>query len=73
MEKSRTPLPVNDCEPLWTVADVMAFLKVSKSWVYHRVDTGQLPAIRIIGHIRFRAADIRRLVADAAKQQQVAV
>ncbi len=73
MEKLRAPIPVVDSEPLWTVADVMAFLRVSKSWVYHRVDTGQLPAIRIVGHIRFRAADIRKLVTDAAQRQQAAV
>jgi predicted DNA-binding transcriptional regulator AlpA len=73
MEKPLTTPPLTDNEPLWTVADVMAFLKVSKSWVYHRADTGQLPAIRIIGHIRFRAADIRRLVADAATQPEAAV
>ena len=42
---------------IWTVKDVMAYLKVSRSTVYRRMEDGVLPFIDGPGH--------RRLIADS--------
>ena len=56
------PLSLDD-EPaergLWDVADVSRFLKASRSWVYHRAESGELPCLRIGGLLRFEPDAIR--------------
>jgi excisionase family DNA binding protein len=52
-----TEVPVDN--GLWTVAEVAAFLKVSRSWVYHRLESGLLPHIRVGGLVRFDPGAIR--------------
>jgi hypothetical protein len=47
-------------EPLWTVEDVMRFLKRSKRWVYGHAD--ELGAIREFGGLRFNPAALRARV-----------
>jgi len=49
----------NDVEALWTVADVAAYLRVSRSWVYHRAEVGELPCLRIGALLRFDPTRIR--------------
>jgi excisionase family DNA binding protein len=49
-------------EPLWTVDDVAAFLKVSKAWVYKRASSGELPCRHLGGLRRFEPAAIRRYI-----------
>lgn len=49
-------------EPLWDANDVATFFKVSRSWVYQRVETNRLPTVRVGGLLRFRPAEIRALV-----------
>ena len=44
---------------LWDVHDVARYLKVSRSWVYHRAESGQLPSFRVGGLLRFDAEAIR--------------
>ncbi len=44
---------------LWTVADVARYLGVSKSWVYHHAEAGDLPSLRICGLLRFDPDAIR--------------
>ncbi len=51
-------------EPLWKVADVVAFLGFKKSWVYDRVKRGKLPYLRIGDTVRFEPAAIRDWVAQ---------
>jgi len=48
-----------DREPLWMVADVAAYLRVSRSWVYHRAEVGELPCLRIGALLRFDPEEIR--------------
>ncbi|MDX2054258.1 MAG: helix-turn-helix domain-containing protein [Polyangiaceae bacterium] len=38
---------------LWDASDVARYLKVSKSWVYHRAESGELPCLRVGGLLRF--------------------
>jgi predicted DNA-binding transcriptional regulator AlpA len=44
---------------LWNVADVARFLKVSRSWVYHRAEAGLLPCVRIGSLLRFNPEIVR--------------
>jgi excisionase family DNA binding protein len=48
-----------DVEPLWTVKDVADFLRVSRSWVYHRAEAGELPCLRIGALLRFEPERVR--------------
>jgi len=43
----------NRGEPLWDAQDVARYLKVSRSWVYHRAEAGELPSLKIGGLLRF--------------------
>lgn len=52
----------NTAEPLWTADDVAAYLKVSRSWVYHRAESGRLPHVRVGGLIRFQPHEIRAFI-----------
>jgi predicted DNA-binding transcriptional regulator AlpA len=60
--KFQSPQPENDNGSLWDAKDVAAFLKVSRSWVYHRSEAGLLPCVRIGSLLRFDPEVIRRLV-----------
>ena len=40
-------------QQLWDATDVAQYLKVSRSWVYHRAESGELPCLRIGGLLRF--------------------
>jgi excisionase family DNA binding protein len=44
---------------LWTVAEVAAYLRVSRSWVYHRAAAGLLPCMRVGALVRFEPETIR--------------
>ncbi len=46
-------------ESLWTANDVATYLKVSRSWVYHRAEAGELPHVRVGGLLRFVPTAIR--------------
>lgn len=48
-----------DLEQLWTVADVATYLRVSRSWVYHRAELGELPCLRVGALLRFDPDQIR--------------
>lgn len=46
-------------DELWDANDVARYLKVSRSWVYHRAEAGQLPHLRVGGLLRFDAEVVR--------------
>ena len=54
---ARTPSVERD--GLWDATDVARYLKVSRSWVYHRAEAGQLPYLRVGGLLRFDADVVR--------------
>lgn len=49
----RPPAPVPSDDVLWDVGDVARYLKVSRSWVYHRAEAGGFPLRRVGGLLRF--------------------
>lgn len=57
--RSRAHVPVPTHDGLWDANDVAGYLKVSRSWVYHRAEAGQLPCVRVGGLLRFDPAAIR--------------
>ena len=48
-----------ESEGLWDANDVARYLKVSRSWVYHRCEAGTLPCLRVGGLVRFDPEAIR--------------
>jgi excisionase family DNA binding protein len=46
-------------ESLWTANEVASYLRVSRSWVYHRAESGELPCLRVGGLVRFDPEAIR--------------
>jgi len=48
-------------EALWTPQQVAEYLKVSRSWVYQKAETGLIPVIRLPGSslLRFEPEAIR--------------
>lgn len=58
---------VAEIEPLWTWAEVAAYLRKSESWVRHKTADGTLPSMQIGGARRYDAGTIR---AYALRQQQ---
>jgi len=69
MRTARSPDTADDDAPtgvfvraaanLWDANDVARYLKVSRSWVYHRAEAGQLPHLRVGGLLRFDADVVR--------------
>lgn len=49
-----------DLEPLWAVADVMAYLKRGRTWVYDQVAKGSMPHLRLgADGLRFVPSEVR--------------
>jgi excisionase family DNA binding protein len=49
---------LNDAS-LWDAGDVARYLKVSRSWVYHKAELGLLPCLRIGALLRFEPSKVR--------------
>ena len=54
-----TPTSDWSSEPLWTVKEVAAYLRVSNSWVYSHGEAGTIPSVQIGGLRRFHPEAIR--------------
>jgi excisionase family DNA binding protein len=52
---------------LLTLDELVALLKVRKSWLYDEVEAGRLPAIRLGRQLRFRIADVEAYLIRAAR------
>ena len=53
-------------EPLLTVGEVAAIMRVSNMTVYRLIKAGQLSAIRVGKNYRLRRADVERYLNDRA-------
>lgn len=51
--------PAGPALELWDANDAARYLKVSRSWVYQRAESGQLPCLHVGGLIRFDPATVR--------------
>lgn len=50
----------NADESLWTVDDLAAWAKVSRSWAYQRAAAGAIPSIKIGGLLRFDPIEVKQ-------------
>lgn len=46
-------------DELWDANDAARYLKVSRSWVYQRAESGLLPCLRVGGLVRFDPSIVR--------------
>jgi excisionase family DNA binding protein len=60
-------------EALWTVAEVAAFLKVSRSFVYQACAAKTVPHVRIGASLRFDPATLRAWVRGERADARVGV
>lgn len=51
--------PAETRERLWRVDDVLAYFDCSRSWVYQKVASGELPHLNIGGLLRFDPDEIK--------------
>jgi excisionase family DNA binding protein len=56
------PAAVPNPDALWDANDVARYLRVSRSWVYHRAEAGRLPHLRVGGLLRFDADVVRAFI-----------
>lgn len=63
---SRPSASPGHSDGLWDANDVARYLKVSRSWVYHRAEAGLLPYIRVGGLLRFDRAAITAMARGEA-------
>jgi excisionase family DNA binding protein len=64
------PVPEPSEGTLWNASDVAAYLKVSRSWVYHRAESGELPYLRVGGLLRFDPEAIRNFARGEPRDEQ---
>jgi excisionase family DNA binding protein len=50
-------------EPLWTVREAAAFLRLGRNTVYDWAASGKLPSLRLGSRIRFQPSALRRWLA----------
>jgi excisionase family DNA binding protein len=53
-------------DPLLTVGEVAALMRVSNMTVYRMIKSGQLAAIRVGKNYRIRRSDVERYLSDRA-------
>jgi excisionase family DNA binding protein len=74
-DRSRTPEnskgTVAQSWELWTWREVAQALKFSRSWVCKKVETGELPSLRLGGELRFDPEVIRRWALTADQRGKV--
>ena len=54
-------------EVIYTIPEVAQYLKLSKSKVYHLVQTGQMPHIRIGKNVRVRESDLKEWIDEQSQ------
>jgi excisionase family DNA binding protein len=63
--------PLSEEWELWTWREVASALKVSRSWVYARAESGDLPSLRMGGLLRFDPAAVRQFAFSTGAKGRV--
>jgi excisionase family DNA binding protein len=75
MSSTGTSPPLSELEAerqgLWTTKEVAAFLRVSRSWVYHQAEAGLIPCLRVGSLLRYEPAAVRRFARGEWKPANV--
>ena len=56
---------------LWTWREVARALKVSRSWIYARAQSGELPSLQIGGMVRFDPVAIQRFALESPRSGRI--
>ena len=56
---------------LWTWREVARALKVSRSWVYAKAESGVVPSLRVGGLLRFDPEAVRRFATRGPERGRV--
>ena len=56
---------------LWTTKEVAAFLRVSRSWVYHQAEAGLIPCLRVGSLLRYEPDAVRQFARGEWKPANV--
>ncbi|MBI5509039.1 MAG: helix-turn-helix domain-containing protein [Deltaproteobacteria bacterium] len=64
MSTSESVVAFEPREGLWDATDVGAYVKASRSWVYQKAESGELPCLRLGGLLRFDPEAVRAWVRD---------
>ncbi len=68
-----TAAPLPDLEELWTVADVMRFTRMKRTWVYGQVSAGKIPHLKLSpGCLRFIKSEVIAWAAKTSTARQPA-
>jgi excisionase family DNA binding protein len=62
---------VNPEWELWTWREVARALRVSRSWVYAKAESGELPSLRLGGLLRFDPEAVRRFAMTPGNSARV--
>ncbi len=54
--------PQEDGKQLLTIPEVCQRLGVGRSWVYQRINRGQIPSVRLGGNLRVKQKDLEEYV-----------
>ena len=74
MSAANTPVLTeleSERQGLWNTRDVAAFLRVSRSWVYHQAEAGLLPCLRVGSLLRYEPAAIGRFARGEWKPAKI--
>lgn len=55
-------------EPLLTVPEAAAVLRISRTGMYRLLASGVLPVVRLVGCVRIRPADLAALIDESTQQ-----
>jgi excisionase family DNA binding protein len=55
---------------IWTVRDVVTYLRISKSEIYRMAKRGALPCFRIGGQLRFPASEIVKWSSESSEEKK---
>ena len=56
---------------LWTWREVARALKVSRSWIYARAQSGKLPSLQVGGLLRFDPLAIQRFALESPRSGRI--
>ena len=57
-----------DGQQLFTIQEVCQLLGVGRSWVYQRINSGQIPSVRLGGNLRIKRRDLEEYIAKHTRR-----
>lgn len=67
MSQAASPKPEPTIDPLLTRVEVCQILRIKETKLWELTSRGELPPVRIGGHVRYRRQDVERYI-DAQRE-----